>query len=297
MTRRKGRPRLGAHMSIAGGLPTAIARAEIHGCECLQIFTRSSGQWRTRPIPDVEADAFRAAAAAAGMSPIIAHASYLINLASADRQLRARSLAALGEEMDRATRLGLFGVVLHPGAGPEAEGLVRIADGLVRVLSARPGDPTWLLLEHTAGQGSALGWRFEQLARLLELAATPDRIGICLDTCHLHAAGYDLATARGHARTFAAFDTIVGLDRLQVMHLNDSKKPLGSRVDRHEHVGRGHVGLQGFARVLNDPRLAGLPMLIETAKRHRASTGRVEVDPWDAMNLETLRGLLHSRGG
>jgi deoxyribonuclease-4 len=279
-------------MSIAGGLPRAVARAQLHGCESLQIFTRSTGQWRARPIPAEEAEAFRREAESAAIGPMVSHASYLINLASDEATLRARSVAAFGDELDRAERLGLLGVVLHPGAGPEAGGLELIAEAIERTLGRRPTHRALVLLEHTAGQGSSLGWRFEQLARIIELAGHTPRIGVCLDTCHLLAAGYDLASEAGYRRTFDEFTRTVGLDRLRVFHLNDSKKPLGSRVDRHEHVGKGHVGIDAFAWLLNDRRFAGLPMLIETAKSPGLAGPRVRPDPLDEMNLDTLRRLL-----
>jgi len=285
-------PRLGAHMSIAGGLPVAIARALLHGCESLQIFTRSSGQWRARPIPPDEAAAFRRDSVSSGIAPIVAHASYLINLASPDSVLRRRSAASFGEELDRAEMLGLLGVVLHPGAAQEADGLMRIADVLLHALAGRPTHQTMVLLEHTAGQGASLGWRFEQLARIIELTGGTARIGVCLDTCHLLAAGYDITIEAGYRQTFHDFTRIVGLDRLRVFHLNDSKKPLGSRVDRHEHIGKGHIGLRTFRRLLNDPRFAGMPMLIETQKSAWRERTRPAVDPFDEMNLRTLRKLL-----
>jgi len=279
-------------MSIAGGLPLAIARARLHGCDSLQIFTRSCGQWRARPIPPDEAAAFRNDTVSSAIGPIVAHASYLINLASAEPVLRSRSLESFGEELDRAEMLGLQGVVLHPGAAPEADGLKRIADALLQVLRQRPKHQTVVLLEHTAGQGASLGWRFEQLAGIIELTGRTSRIGVCLDTCHLFAAGYDIGTEAGYRQTFEDFTRIVGIDRLRVFHLNDSKKPLGSRVDRHEHIGRGHIGLHAFKRLLNDTRFAGLPMLIETEKHARRERTRLVVDPFDEMNLRTLRTLL-----
>lgn len=279
-------------MSIAGGLPLAIARARLHGCESLQIFTRSCSQWRTRPISPDEAAAFRHDTVSASLGPIVAHASYLINLASGDPGLRSRSTESFGEELDRAELLGLQGVVLHPGAGPEADGLKQIADALLYVLGQRPKHKTMVLLEHTAGQGASLGWRFEQLARLIELTGKTSRIGVCLDTCHLFAAGYEIRTEEGYRQTFQDFTRMVGLDRLRAFHLNDSKKPIGSRVDRHEHIGKGHIGLDAFTRLLNDARFAGLPMLIETEKGAWQERTRIVVDPFDEMNLQTLRRLL-----
>lgn len=279
-------------MSIAGGLPLAITRARLHGCESLQIFTRSSGQWRARPIPPDEAATFRRETVSSNVAPIVAHASYLINLANPDPALRRRSLASFGEELDRAETLGLLGVVLHPGAAPETDGLMRIADALRHVLAERPTHQTMVLLEHTAGQGASLGWRFEQLARIIELTGGLRQIGVCLDTCHLLAAGYDIRTEAGYRQTFDDFTRNVGLERLRVFHLNDSKKPLGSRVDRHEHIGKGHIGLRTFRWLLNDSRFSGMPMLIETEKSAWRERGRLVVDPFDRMNLRTLRRLL-----
>jgi deoxyribonuclease-4 len=299
--RRKARamrsePRLGAHLSIAGGLPLAIARAVGHGCRSLQIFTRSASQWRARPLDAAEVAEFRARARAAGMRPIVAHASYLINLASGDRTVRARSRRALAEELDRAEALGLFGVVLHPGSatgGRQRVAVRRIADGLDALLRARPKGRALVILEQTAGQGTSVGHRFEHLAEIIAQAGASPRLGVCLDTCHLLAAGYDIASREGYEATIAAFDRVVGLDRLALLHLNDSKHPLGSRVDRHEHIGQGHVGLDGFARILRDPRLSGVPMIIETPKTGARAPGRgVALDPLDRMNLATLRRLL-----
>jgi deoxyribonuclease-4 len=282
-------------MSIAGGLPRAVARARLHGCESLQVFTRSTGQWRARPIPDDEARAFRADRTQSGIGPALAHAHYLINVASSEPTLRGRSLTSLGEELDRAELLGLAGVVLHPGAGPEIDGLQRIADALLEVLACRSAHRTMVVLEQTAGQGASLGWRFDQIARILELTGQSPRIGVCLDTCHLFAAGYDISTEAGYRLTFEEFDCMVGLHRLRVFHLNDSKRPLGSRVDRHEHIGKGFIGMEAFRRLLNDPRFAGLPMLIETEKDRSREGAQIILDRFDEMNLRTLRGLLEHR--
>jgi deoxyribonuclease IV len=281
-------PYLGAHLSIAGGLPKAVARAKAARCEALQIFTKSVGQWKARPLDDAEVDAFRAAVAEIGLHTVVAHASYLVNIASENPALREQSLAALGEEVDRAERLGLVGLVMHPGTGTETEGLPRIADGLTRILGARLGGRTRIILEHTAGQGNNLGYRFEHLAEILRLMPDTSRVGVCLDTCHLIASGYDIVTERGYRETFRQFDRLVGFDRLNVMHLNDSKRPCGSRVDRHEHIGKGCLGLDTFKRLLNDRRFARMPMVIETEK----TESKELVDPLDKMNLRTLRRLL-----
>ena len=289
-------PRLGAHMSIAGGLPRAVDRAKASRCDALQIFTKSAGQWRARELPSDEIALFRKRVADTGIHPVVAHNSYLINVAAAAPALRAQSIAALGDELDRAESLGLDGLVMHPGSytsGTEAGGLGLIGDAIRRLLEKRPASKTMILLEHTAGQGTNLGHRFEHLAAILERVDGSPKVGVCLDTCHLLTAGYDLCTSEGYAQTFEEFDRIVGLDRIKVFHLNDSKKPCGSRVDRHEHIGRGCLGLEPFRRLLNDPRFSGLPMLLETPKlESKASKRRSDVDPWDARNLRTLRNLI-----
>jgi len=288
-------PRLGAHLSIAGGLPRAVDRAVASRCEALQIFTKSAGQWRARVLPPDEIAQFRARVERTGIQPVVAHNSYLINLAAADPALRAQSLAALGEELDRAEALGLLGLVMHPGSytsGTERDGLDLIGDGLGAVLRARPRAKTMILLEHTAGQGTNLGHRFEHLAAILARLNGSPRVGVCLDSCHLIAAGYDICSDDGYRATFEAFDRLVGIDRIRAFHLNDSKKPCGSRVDRHEHIGRGCLGLEPFRRLLNDPRFAALPMLLETPKLDTPESRRKsDADPWDLRNLRILRKL------
>ncbi len=292
-------PRLGAHMSIGGGLPRAVDRAQASGCEALQIFTKSAGQWRARQLPPEEIAQFRQRVEESGIGPVVAHNSYLINIAAASPVLRRQSIDALGEELDRAESLGLAGLVMHPGShttGTEAEGLRLIADGLRELLRARPNHRALILLEHTAGQGTNLGHRFEHLAEIIARLDGSPRVGVCLDTCHLLTAGYDLCSERGYKETFRTLDRLVGLDRVKVFHLNDSKKPCGSRVDRHEHIGKGCLGLEPFRRLLNDRRFAKLPMLLETPKLETpASRRRSDVDPWDARNLRTLRGLIRPR--
>ena len=283
-------------MSIAGGLPRAVDRAQASRCDALQIFTKSVGQWRARPLPADEVIAFRERLRETGIRPVVAHNSYLINLAAADASLRAQSIAALGEEIDRAEILGLDGLVMHPGSyttGTEEEGLRLIAEGLSGLLRTRRRGRTMILLEHTAGQGTNLGHRFEQIATIIERLKGSARVGVCLDTCHLLASGYDICSEEGYEETFREFDRIIGLDRIKVFHLNDSKRPCGSRVDRHEHIGKGCIGLGPFRRLLNDPRFATLPMLLETPKLDTpASRRRSDVDPWDRRNLKTLRGLI-----
>ena len=287
--------RLGAHMSVAGGLPRAVERAVVHRCEAFQIFSKNANQWRGRDVPAAEIREFRAKVKAAGLHPVVSHASYLINLATAHRPLRAQSLAAMADELDRAEALGLQGVVLHPGcytAGSEAAGLDFIADGLLELFAARRRGKTMIILEHTAGQGTSLGATFEQIAYIIARMNDHPRIGVCLDTCHLLASGYDIASPKGYADTFTLFEQLIGVDRLKVVHLNDSKRPLGSRVDRHEHIGQGTVGLEAFRRLVNDRRFHGLPMLLETPKEEHRSPSKIEIDRFDERNLNVLRGLI-----
>jgi deoxyribonuclease-4 len=246
-------------------------------------------------VPAEEIRDFRAKVEAAGIGPVVSHASYLINLATTNPALRQQSIEAIGDEIDRAEALGLLGVVLHPGCythGNEADAPGLIADALVQVLADRAGGRTMVLLEQTAGQGTSIGARFEHLAAILAKAEGHPRLGVCLDTCHLLAAGYDLRSSEGYADMFDQFDRLVGFDRLKLFHLNDSKKPLGSRVDRHEHIGQGHLGLEPFRRLVNDPRFRGLPMLLETPKTEGRGPRVVAVDPLDERNMKTLRELV-----
>jgi len=285
-------------MSVAGGLPRAVERAVVHRCQALQIFAKNASQWRGRPLPAEEIGEFRARVKAAGIAPVVSHGSYLINLASRDAALRRQSLEAMGDELDRAEALGLLGVVLHPGcytAGDAAGGLALIADALLELLRARRRGRTMVLLEQTAGQGTALGASFGELAAIIDAMHGHARVGVCLDTCHLLAAGYDICSPEGYAATFKQFGDLVGFDRLKVFHVNDSKKPLGSRVDRHEHIGKGCLGLNGFRTLVNDRRFAKIPMLLETPKAAGKATGRIEVDPLDEENLNTLRALVKRR--
>jgi deoxyribonuclease-4 len=256
--------RIGAHESIAGGLWKAFARAEADGAESLQIFTKSGRQWAAKPLADDDVRAFRQEAARTGL-PVIAHASYLLNLGAPEGEVRSKSLVALREELERCDALGIPWLVLHPGANEDVDaGIDLVVAGLRQVLEETRGLTSGLCLEVTAGQGSSLGHRFEQLARMLDGIDDPDRTGACLDSCHLCAAGYDLSSDEGYAATMAAFAQTVGFRRLRALHLNDAKKGLGSRVDRHDHIGDGTLGVATFARLVNDPRLAGLPAVLET---------------------------------
>ena len=282
-------------MSVAGGVSKAVERARLHGCEALQIFTKNANQWKGRPLDPVEVKAFRSGIEGSGIRPVVSHASYLINMATTSPVLREQSTAAFADELDRAEALGLLGVVIHPGtctAGSEDDALRLIAESIRTALATRPRRRTMVLLEHTAGQGRTVGHRFEHLATILEHLDGSSRVGVCLDTCHLLASGYDITTAVGYQHTFEVFDRLVGLDRLKVFHGNDSKKPCGSRVDRHEHIGDGCLGLEPFQWLLRDPRFADLPLLIETAKsRGTERPHRIVADPCDERNLATLRRL------
>lgn len=287
-------------MSVAGGLPLAVDRAVLHGGEALQIFAKNASQWQGRSPDASEVREFRNRVERSGIDPVVSHASYLINLATPDPTLHERSEMAIADEVDRAEALGLLGVVLHPGChthGDREGGLARLARSLVQVLNRRRQGRTIVLLEHTAGQGTSLGATFEEIAAILSHAGGHPRLGVCLDTCHLLAAGYDIASEAGYTRTCASFARLIGFDRLKVFHVNDSKTPLGSHVDRHTHIGEGHVGLDGFRRLVTDRRFGRLPMLLETPKasgRKRAPS-TVAADAWDERNLETLRRLARTR--
>lgn len=282
-------PRIGAHMSIAGGHHRAVEAAATAGCEVFQVFTKSTNQWQARPLNPADVEAFQRALKQTGLPPPVAHVSYLINLASPDEALWQRSIESLVGEVVRAERLGITDLVLHPGAhvgsGEEA-GLERIGQALLRALSATADTSVHLNLESTAGQGSCLGYRLEHLGWLLDRASRPERLGVCLDTCHLFAAGYGFDTDSRYDDLIEALSRTVRLERMRVWHLNDSVRGLGSRVDRHAGIGRGAIGEAPFGRILRDPRFAAVPMILETPKG-TDEAGR----PLDILNLEVLRRL------
>jgi deoxyribonuclease-4 len=271
---------LGAHQGISGGVSTAFARAEADGCECVQIFTRNARGWAAKPLEEEEVARFRAEQKRTGL-PVAAHASYLVNAAAPDREIRKKSWASLAEELARCEALGVPQLIFHPGSNPdEAEGIRIAADGMAAALQEVPGKVK-LLVETTAGQGASLGWRFEQLAALREgvPGALRRRVAFCFDTCHVFAAGYDLANPEAYAKTMAELDRNAGLAHVHAFHLNDAKRPLGSRVDRHEHIGQGELGLEPFRNLVNDPRFADRPAFLETEERYPE-------------NLAVLRSLL-----
>jgi deoxyribonuclease-4 len=287
--------RIGAHMSVAGGVANAVERAVLHGCESLQIFSKNANRWVAPPLDAADVHRFRQRLDETGITPAVSHASYLINLASTNPSLRAQSMDGLADELDRAHRLALLGVVLHPGtctAGTEDEALALIAEAIRAVFARQPRRRTMILLEHTAGQGRNVGYRFDHLSTIIERLNGSPRLGVCLDTCHLLASGYDIVSPTGYQSTFEEFDKVVGLSRLKVFHGNDSKRPCGARVDRHEHIGQGCLGLEPFRRLIHDPRFDGLPILIETEKsEHLQKRGVIATDPLDEKNLDTLRRL------
>jgi deoxyribonuclease IV len=260
-------PLLGAHVPTAGGVAMAPGNGRAIGATAIQVFTRNQRQWASKPLAPGEPGAFRQALEGSGIGAVMAHASYLINLASVSPDFLARSRQHLADEVLRCHHLGIPLVVVHPGAhmgAGERAGLRAIARSLDDVHARTRGARVRVLLEVTAGQGSCLGHRFEHLGEILEQVRAPERLGVCLDTCHLLAAGYDIASPRGYEKTLAEFDRRVGAARLLAIHLNDSRTPLGSHVDRHARAGEGHLGLPTFRRILNDARLRGVPMVVET---------------------------------
>ena len=258
---------LGAHVSTAGGLQKSPGNGVELGCQSIQIFTRNQRQWRARPLSGAEVEGFRKELSRSGIRSTVSHASYLLNLGSPQATALTRSREAFCQELERCEQLGIHYLVFHPGAhlgSGEPAGLRTIADSLNFTLEQKRNYRTRILLETTAGQGTHLGYRFEQLAEILELLREPERVGVCVDTCHLFAAGYDLRTGQGYRQTLQRLDRLIGLDKLKVFHLNDSKRELGSRVDRHEHIGEGQIGLEPFRRLVNEKRFSQTPMILET---------------------------------
>lgn len=258
--------KIGAHESIAGGIALAVERAIADGCEALQVFNKSSAQWKAKPLSREECLGFRAAVEDADL-PVISHGSYLVNLAAPERSLLNMSMRAFAEELERCDRLGIPYLVTHPGShkgsGAEA-GVRRVAAAIDSIYDARPGLSTDVLLENTAGMGACIGWSFEELAAIRAASKHSRRIGICFDTCHAFAAGYDMRTKQGYEATWAHFDRTLGLTHLKAFHLNDSVKDLDCRVDRHASIGEGFIGKETFRLLMNDPRFAGTPGLLET---------------------------------
>jgi deoxyribonuclease-4 len=285
---KKRPPLLGAHFSIAKGLHRALLEAVSYGCNTLQIFTKNASAWKERTVTDEEATLFKQTMAQTGIQKIASHTSYLINLAAVDEKKHSMACNALKNELIRSHQLSIPYVVLHLGAhmgSGIAGGIEQVAGSINKIFEETPGLPTRLLLETTAGQGTSIGHTFEQLAETMEKIEQKDRIGVCLDTCHIFAAGYDIRAKAVYRKTIKAFDTIVGLAHLYVIHLNDSKKDFGSKVDRHANIGKGQIGLSAFRFIMNDKRFHDIPKIIETEKGKRG-------EDWDKINLTLLRSLI-----
>ncbi len=280
---------LGAHQSIAGGYYKAVELAHHLKCDCVQLFTKNNNQWRAKELTDDDVNRFQKSLAELGVMHPLAHDSYLINLASPDPVLWKKSVDSFVIEMLRADRLGIPYLVTHPGAyttSSEEAGIAAVVRALDEVHRQTREIKTRCLLETTAGQGSCLGCRFAQLAEIIDRVQDSDRLGICVDTCHIFAAGYPISTEKEYKTTMRALDKTVGLKLVRAIHVNDSAKPLGSRVDRHAHIGRGMIGKEGFRLLLNDRRFRNVPMYLETPK------GEEKGKNLDAINLRTLRRLI-----
>lgn len=277
----------GAHESIAGGMYLAVQRGHQATCDTIQVFNKSNNQWRAKPLSPEDIDNFFGAQEETGVTVSASHTSYLINVASPKPELEQKSLAALKVEVERCNMLRIPHLVMHPGshlgAGEEV-GLKQIADNLNRLFDSFAKNTVTILLEATAGQGSNLGYKFEQLAWLIEHIEDTNHVGVCLDTCHVFAAGYPLIKPSEYRATMKSFDEIVGIERIKILHLNDSRRERGSKIDRHEHIGKGQIGLDGFANIVNDKRFADIPKIIETPKGKELTE--------DIENLKILRGLV-----
>jgi len=280
-------PLLGTHVSVSGGIHTAFERASSLGCTTMQIFVKNASRWAGRPLVEQDVQSYKSASAGARVAPVVAHAAYLINLCAVQPETLIKSRQAFEDELRRCEALGIYGLVVHPGAhmgAGEEEGIRRIAESLNTIHDRTPGFRTLSFLEVTAGQGTAIGYRFDQLRGIVDLLELPGRAAVCLDTCHAFAAGYDLRTVSGWETMLHEFDATIGLSRLAVIHVNDSMKGLGSRKDRHEHIGKGHIGLDGFRFLMNDPRLDAVPKILETDKSEDMHE--------DIENMNLLRSLI-----
>jgi len=281
---------LGAHMSIAGGVSNAILQGEEFGCDTIQIFVKSSNQWKAKPLSDEDIRRFHDEQKRTGIGPVIAHDSYLINLCSPDKALLEKSRQAFLAEMERCEKLGIPYLVTHPGShmkSGEKEGISKIAESIDWLLERTDGFNVRITLETTAGQGTNLGYKFEHLAAMIEKSGKPERLAVCFDTCHAFAAGYDISTKESYEQTWNEFDRIIGLNKLAVIHLNDSKKGHGSRIDRHEHIGKGEIGEKPFKLIMQDRRFANIPKILETPK---GDDGEM-----DDINLRLLRKFARTR--
>jgi deoxyribonuclease IV len=281
-------PFFGAHLSVAGGLENAIHSAVELGCDTVQLFTKNASQWVGKALTDEHVRVFKAATKQAKLKYLTAHDSYLINLAAPGDELFIKSVDAFVDEIERAEKLGLTYLVTHPGAhvgSGDADAILRVISGLDQAMKRTEGFNVKVLLENTAGQGTTLGWKFEHLAKMLEGVQAPERFGVCFDTCHAFAAGYDLTTNEQFQDIFSHFDEVIGLKQLKLFHLNDSVKGLGCRVDRHAGLGLGKIGLEAFRWIVTDPRFQKLPMILETPKEND------DGEAMDPVNLAILKGF------
>jgi deoxyribonuclease IV len=279
---------LGAHFSIAGGLHRAIEESDSYGCIVLQMFTKNANSWRERKLSEEDIRKFKDARKSFGIIKIAAHTSYLINIAGGNEKKVALSCDALKQEIIRCGQLGIDYLVLHPGShmgDGEEIGLMRVAENINQVFNEIKNTIPRLLLETTAGQGDNIGYTFEQLAAVIKKIKDHSRIGVCIDTCHIYAAGYDISSRPGYRKTILALEDAIGLKNLYLIHLNDSKREFGSRIDRHEHIGAGCIGLEAFKWIMNDFRFRHIPKIIETPK------GKTKLKDWDRINLNRLRNL------
>lgn len=277
---------IGAHMPTSGGICNSLVNGRAIGCSAVQVFTSSPRQWKSVPINPEIAAKFRETQAEQGIGFTVAHDSYLINLAASDSTILKKSREAFRDELDRAEALGIPWLVTHMGAhldSPMEESMLVLCRSLAEILEATEGMEVGVALETTAGQGTGLGWRFEQIAQIINGCERHPRLGVCMDTCHIFVAGYDIRDAESYENTITVFDSIIGIDNLKVIHANDAKKPLGSRVDRHEHIGQGEIGIDAFARLVTDSRLAHVPIVVETP----------DADTMHVVNVERLRSLAH----
>lgn len=277
---------LGAHMSIAGGFEKAIERGESIGCTTIQIFTKSNRQWRAKNIELSDANKFKQALKASSIKIVVAHATYLINLGSPNNETRDKSVNALTQELQRCDLLGIPYLILHPGSHLNADKntcISQIAAGIDKVFAEIPNTTTKLLLETMAGQGSSVGHTFEQIAKIIQLSSSKKRLGVCLDTCHVFAAGYNFGSYEQYNAMWDLFEKTIGLNKLKTIHINDSKKECGSRVDRHENIGKGKISLEAFSLLLNDERFFDIPKILETPKDNLED---------DVKNITTLKALI-----
>ncbi|MGA3244612.1 MAG: deoxyribonuclease IV [Bacteroidota bacterium] len=278
---------LGAHMSIAGGVHTAVERGISIGCTTMQMFVKNNNQWRGKELSDEDIATYKKLLRESSIGPVVVHDTYLINLCAADKQILRKSRAALKDELDRCEVLGVEYLNFHPGShvgAGEEEGIKRIAESLNIIHEETKKYRVKSVLETTAGQGTAIGYRFEQLREIIDMVAKPNRMAVCIDTCHVFAAGYDISTERGYEKTFKDFNAIIGLDRLVAFHVNDSKRELGSRVDRHDHIGKGKIGKTGFRLLMNDERFRAVPKILETPKGPEMKE--------DVRNMRLLRNMV-----